>query len=181
MICMNLLPERQEHFDFAASRQLLLWTVGVLFFAVLVIHFYLGIKEGQLAKIRVQKAAKLQNLQRKMGILARKTKECKIMEQQIAVLGKKRAEQECAMRFLSAVFQSVFSSRISFESVEMANGVLQVQGVAFDANTLAAYTKHLGDLPEVQEVGKIETKMYCQIFPKKLDKSLKMPAKEKAK
>lgn len=192
MICMNLLPERQEHFAFIPLQ---FWakTVGVLFFAVLVIYFYLGIQKHHLSEIRVKKAAKLQELQRKMGALARQTKEYKIMEQQIAVLGAKRAEQELVMQFLSAVFKSVLSFRISFESVEMADGILQVKGVAFDANTLAAYTKHLSDLFEVQEVGKIETKMYpvgsfrflwfsCQIFPKKLDKSSKkLQAKEEMK
>ena len=192
MICMNLLSERQEHF---ASISLQFWakTVGVLFFAVLVIHFYLGVQQRHLSEVRVKKSVKLQELQRKMGILARQTKEYKIMERQIVILGAKRAEQELAMQFLSAVFKSVFSFRISFESVEMADGILQVKGVAFDANTFAAYTKYLSDLPEVREVGKIETKMYlvdsfrflwfsCQIFPKKLDKSLKkLQTEEKMK
>ena len=158
MIRLNLLPSRPSRFRFQPRALLFLLGSALVILATALLHFQFARSQRGLQVIHAEKQIGLRLKQKELARRRQQAAAHNTVQKQIRILRDARKAQDFPVRLLTVALEEIGSARISLRFLELEPaGALQVRGVAFDARTLAAYTRRLKQHSEIQEVRVVET------------------------
>lgn len=154
MVRINLLPVREIRRRVKARGE-------VIFFAVCFACLL-----GLLALVSVQQAGKTDGLQEELIVIQQKItlhqetlarmkklgKDKELLETQIGVIDKLKAEASLTVRVLDEVARIIPSQRMWLSSLAQQGGSLKLSGVALDNRTIAGFMEDLKSSPFIKSV-----------------------------
>jgi len=155
MIRINLLPPEKRPRISTLRLDIGAFVLAVVVFggAMLLTHLWISEQVKDLERIHQARKAENAALMAEVAKVRQMENEMKAIQGRIEVIKKIRGIQSLPVRYVDALISVLPEERIWFETFDLdKNGVLQLQGVAMDNQSFAAYVEILRTSPFVRGV-----------------------------
>ena len=153
MIRINLLPVRAEQKRESLRQQALLVVVLVLALAggIVAVHLMLGNDIARMEQRIAERKEEIARLDAKIGKVRQYKQKKRDLEEKIAVISKLEAQQRGPSQVLYELTQ-IIPEKLWIESLKDSGGLLAMQGVAIDNQTIARFMTRMETSPWFQGV-----------------------------
>ncbi len=154
MVRINLLPVREIRRRFKARQELIILAVCFAFFLGILAFFALQ-QSGQSDDLQTELTgiqARIAQHQQTLDRMKQLDKDREILEIQIGIIDKLKAEASLTVRVLDEVARIIPNQRMWLNSLAQQGTSLQLSGMALDNRTIAMFMEELEQSPFIKTV-----------------------------